>query len=199
MIAVRDTRLASKRKATQKDAKRPSLFHEIRQPKAEFIAVPEVSSENRNYIPVGFFEPSIVPTNKIQVIEGGDLQLFSILCSAVFTSWVRAISGRLKSDFSISSEITYNNFPFLDLNSDQKLNLSRCAKAILETREKYPNASLATLNSALTMPAELLKAHQDNDQAVLKIYGLKPENSESQVLSRLFEEYAKLTGLKKLL
>ena len=69
----------------------------------------------------------------------------------------------------------------------------------METREKYSNASLATLNSALTMPAELLKAHQDNDQAVLKIYGLKPENSESQVLSRLFEEYAKLTGLKKLL
>ena len=199
LIAVRDNRLASKRKATQKDAQRPSLFHEIRQPKAGFIAVPEVSSENRNYIPVGFFDSSIVPTNKIQVIEGGDLPLFSILCSSVFTSWVRAISGRLESRFSISSEITYNNFPFLELNSDQKSKLSEHAQAILESREKYPNASLATLNSALTMPSELLKAHQENDQSVLKIYGLKPKSTESQVLSRLFEEYAKLTGLKKLL
>jgi len=199
LIAVRDTRLASKRKATQKDAQRPSLFHEIRQPNSEFIAVPEVSSENRNYIPVGFFEPSIVPTNKIQVIEGGDLPLFAILCSSLFTYWVRAISGRLKSDFSISSEITYNNFPFLEINSDQRKNLSKHAEAILNVRKKYPNASLATLNSALTMPSDLLKAHQENDLAVFKIYGLKPTNSESQVLSRLFEEYAKLTGLKELL
>jgi hypothetical protein len=195
LIAVRDNRLASKRKATQKDAQRPSLFHEIRHPKAGFIALPEVSSENRNYIPVGFFDTSIIPTNKIQVIEGGDLPLFSVLCSSVFTSWVRAISGRLESRFSISSEITYNNFPFLEIDSDQKSNLSRHAQAILEAREKYPDASLATLYSALTMPSELLKAHQENNHAVLKIYGLKPTNSESQVLSRLFGEYERLTKI----
>jgi hypothetical protein len=190
---VREFRLASPKKATQKDASRPHEFQEKRQPSTEFIAIPEVSSENRDYVPIGFFEPTFVPTNKIQVIEGGGLRVFGILVSRVFSVWVESISGRLKSDFSISSEITYNNFPFPELSVENTELIEKAASAVLDSRKLYPNSSLADLYDTLSMPSDLRKCHEQLDRAVVAAYGLKPSSSDEQILSELFRRYDELT------
>lgn len=186
---VREMRLASPKKATREDAERPQLFQENRQPEAAFIAVPEVSSENRAYVPIGFFEPEVVPTNKIQVIQNASLPLFAQLVSSTFNAWVRSVSGRLESRFSISSEITYNNFPFLDLSKDSLDDLTELASDVLGARLNYEGSTLAELYGVLTMPAPLLKAHKSIDKYVLKLYGLKPNSTDEEIMSRLFELY----------
>ena len=192
IAAVREMRLSSSKASTRKDAERPYLFQENRQPQQNFIAVPEVSSENRDYIPVGFFTPDVIPTNKIQVIEGGGLSLFSLLTSRVFSAWVKGVSGRLGSSISISSEITYNNFPFPALESEQRKDLERTAQDILDVRKTYFESSLATLHNPLATPHELLKAYQANDKAVLRIFGLGPNATESEILSTLLARHSHL-------
>ena len=187
---VREMRLASTKKATRDDADKSHLFQENRQPFTPFIAVPEVSSEARSYVPVGFFEPEVVPTNKIQVIQNGTLPLFGQLVSSVFNAWVRSVSGRLKSDFSISSEITYNNFPFLELSKEESEKLVDLSKNILDARLEYPDASLAELYGTFSMPASLLKAHKANDKFILQLYNLKSESTDQEIMSRVFELYS---------
>ena len=187
---VREMRLASTKKATRDDADKSHLFQENRQPFTPFIAVPEVSSEARSYVPVGFFEPEIVPTNKIQVIQNGTLPLFGQLVSSVFNAWVRSVSGRLKSDFSISSEITYNNFPFLELSKEESEKLAELSRNILDVRLQFPDASLAELYGSFSMPASLLKAHKANDRFILELYSLKSESTDEEIMSRLFELYS---------
>jgi hypothetical protein len=187
---VREMRLASTKKATRIDAAKSHLFQENRQPSTPFIAVPEVSSEARLYVPIGFFEPEVVPTNKIQVIQNGTLPLFGQLVSSVFNAWVRSISGRLKSDFSISSEITYNNFPFLELSEEESEKLVELAKNILDVRLEYPASSLAELYGNLSMPLSLMNAHKANDKFILQLYNLKSDSTDEEIMSKLFELYS---------
>ena len=190
---VREFRLSSTKAATRKDALRSHEFQEIRQPKSNFIAVPEVSSENRDYVPIAYFDPSIVPTNKIQVIENGGLSVFGTLCSRVFSVWVRSISGRLKSDFSISSEITYNNFPFPETTGEQDRAIEEAAQKVLDARNEYPNSSLADLYHPMSMPTSLRRAHQQLDKAVLSAFGLKTAATDDEILTDLFKRYGELT------
>lgn len=190
---VREFRLSSAKSATRKDAFRSHEFQEIRQPKSDFIAVPEVSSENRDYVPIAYFDSSIVPTNKIQVIENGGRVIFGTLCSRVFSVWVEAISGRLESRYSISSEITYNNFPFPQTTPEQDRAIEEAAQKVLDARSEYPNSSLADLYDPMSMPTSLRKAHQQLDKAVLSAFGLKASATDEEILADLFKRYEELT------
>ena len=192
---VKAIRLKSTRAATNKLAKFPTLFGEIRQPKNRFLAIPEVSSENRDYIPIGFLEPDIIVSNKIYTIDNATNFEFGILTSAMHMAWVSTIAGRLKSDYQYSSGIVYNNFPWPENPSDaQKQDIELKAQAVLDARAKFPNSTLADLYDPLTMPPELLKAHQALDKAVDKAYRKEPFPSERARVEYLFEQYQKLTA-----
>lgn len=189
---VRQMRLASSDHATRADASRASLFQKIRQPETDYLAIPRVSSQNRDYVPMMLLPPSVVALDAIQTIPHADLSIFAILNSSVFNLWNRTVSGRLKSDFRLSAEITYNTFPVPELTSDQKTKLSETAAGIISAREKT-NSSLAVLYNPLSMPPDLHKAHTQNDKAVLSVFGLKQSSTDDKVLSHLFDEYQRLT------
>jgi hypothetical protein len=190
---VRAMRLASKDKSTIADASRPTEFQKIRQPAGKFIGVPEVSSETREYIPIALFEPEVIPTNKVQVIQDDGFFHFGVLISKVFSVWVQSISGRLGSSFSISAEITYNNFPFPNASAAQSSIIEERALTVLDVRGKFKNSSLADLYEPIAMPPELRKAHQQLDKVVLEAYGLRTNSTEVEILADLFKRYDELT------
>jgi predicted DNA-binding protein (UPF0278 family) len=187
VASVKKLRTESKRAATQRLAARPAEFGEIRQPKNRYLAVPRVSSERRKYIPMAYFGAEVITNDSLQLIEDAPLLFFAILQSHIFTAWTATVSGRLKSDFRISAEITYNNFPFPKLSNSENVSLQESGNSILEIREKYPNESLADLYDQSSMPTELMKAHQANDKLVLQIFGLKPSSSNAEILKVLFD------------
>jgi hypothetical protein len=119
--------------------------------------------------------------------------LFAILNSTVFNIWTRAVSGRLESRIRISAEITYNNFPLRQLTEDEKNSLAQTGQAILDAREKFPTSTLADLYGSTSMPLDLIKAHEVNDRAVMKIFGIKSDAGDEQILSKLFSEYDEMT------
>jgi len=167
----RQKREASTREATRKLAATPTLFGEIRQPDTDYIAVPKVSSERRRYIPIGFLTKNVIAGDKLFTIPNGTLYDFGILTSNVHMAWVRAVCGRLKSDYSYSNTIVYNNFPWPEATDEQKVNIETLAQAVLDARANYPGSSLADLYDPNFMPPDLLKAHQQLDRAVMKLYG----------------------------
>ena len=190
---VRRFRLSSPKKATQESAATPTLFQEIRQPRSKYILVPRVSSERRNYIPIGFVQPKIIVSDAVQIIPNGTLYHFGILTSSVHMAWMRAVCGRLKSDYRYSKDIVYNNFPWADATDEQRKNIETFAQAVLDTRAKFPDSSLADLYDPLTMPKELLKAHQNLDRAIMKLYKFKQDMSEPAIVAALMEIYQKMT------
>jgi hypothetical protein len=191
---VQRLRSESKRPATQKLAKTPALFGENRQPSSQYLAVPLITSENRDYLTVALIEPDVIANNKIGIIAKGDLEMFAILSSRVFTVWNKSVSGRLESRLNVSITITYNNFPFLVVTETLKDKLSASAKMVLDARAKYPESSLAELYEPTSMPSVLATAHTKLDTEVLCAYGLRPNASDSEILEVLFTEYAKQTG-----
>jgi len=192
---VRQMRLSSKKPATQAKAETPMLFDEIRKIKGDsYIAIPKVSSERRKYIPIGFLPIDNIPGDKLFVISEMGLYGFGILTSKVHMAWMRVVCGRLKSDYSYSNTIVYNNFPWADATDEQKKNIETLAQAVLDARAKEPDSSLADLYDPLTMPPELLKAHQALDRAVMKLYKFKQNMSEHAVVAALMEMYQKLTA-----
>ena len=193
--AVRESRMASPKAATRKWADFPMLFTENRQPSDTYILVPSVSSEKRRYVPMGFVSPDIVASNLVLIIPNASLYHFGILESNVHMAWMRAVCGRLKSDYRYSNDIVYNNFPWPNPTEEQKAKIEQTAQAILDARAKYPDSSLADLYDELTMPVELRKAHQDNDRAVMQAYGfpVKSTFTESQCVAELFKMYKDLT------
>jgi hypothetical protein len=193
VAGVRDKRLKNNRQATKKLADTPHLFGEIRQPQERYLAVPSISSSTRNYVPIGFLPPEVVATNKLLTIDGADLFVFGLLTSSLFNVWNRAISGRLKSDFQVSIEITYNNFPWPE-NPKNKAAVEGAAQSILDVREKYSTLSLADLYDPRSMPKDLVDAHKTNDRLVLDAYGLKGIATEADILANLFARYAELTA-----
>jgi hypothetical protein len=171
------------------------LFRQITQPKSDYILVPRTTSENRKYIPIGFFTADNIVSDTCQSIPNGDLYLFGILTSEMHMAWVKYVCGRLKSDYRYSNTIVYNNFPFPETATDkQKQTVETCAQAVLDTRAKYPDSSLADLYDPLTMPPDLLKAHQKLDKAVDLCYRPQPFTSELNRIEYLFELYEKLTA-----
>jgi len=186
---VRETRLASPAKETQKLANTPTLFAQLAQPTNDFIALPEVSSEKRRYIPIGFMSKDIIVGNKLYVVENVGLYHFGIMTSNVHNAWMRAVAGRLETRYCYSNTIVYNNFVWPTPNNSQKEMIEKTAQLILDARALYPNSSLADLYDELLMPVELRKAHQLNDKAVMEAYGFDIKMTESECVSALMEMY----------
>lgn len=193
--AVKESRIASPTKSVQEQSLTPQLFTQIRQPNVNYIAVPEVSSERRRYIPIGFLDSETIASNKLYIIPESNLYIFGVLISNVHMAWTRIVAGRLEERYSYSPAV-YNNFPWPEVTDAQKAKISETAKAILDARALYPDSSLADLYDELTMPVELRKAHQKNDRAVMEVYGMtkivdgkKTWLTESETVARLFEMY----------
>jgi hypothetical protein len=186
-------RLSSSRDATKKGADFPYRFMEVRQPNTDYIAFPKVSSERRNYIPIGYLSKNVIAGDKLFTIPHASLYYFGILTSDMHMTWMRTVGGRLKSDYSYSNTIIYNNFPFPNPTDKQKVKIEQLAQAVLDARSQFPKSSLADLYDPLTMPTALLKAHQKLDKSVETAYGRTFDN-DSQRVAFLFEQYQKLTG-----
>ena len=194
---VKQFRLNSTKAATQKSADTPMLFQEIRHPDSEYIIIPRHSSETRRYIPFGFVSPQIVVNDAVQIITGAGLYHFGVLTSNVHMAWMRAVCGRIKSDYRYSKDVVYNNFPWPNPTDAQKAKIEQTAQAILDARALYPDASLADLYDETTMPPELRKAHQQNDKAVMVAYGFWGKlNSEPACVAELMKMYQQLTAEK---
>ena len=192
---VKKFRLESKRPSTIKNANTPTLFGEIRNFGDSFVVVPRVSSENRKYIPMGFFDKIFIVSDTCMAIPNANLYHFGVLGSEMHMTWVRHVCGRLKSDFRYSKDIVYNNFPWPEDSSEDKTKaVEKCAQEVLDVRLKYPTSSLADLYDPLTMPADLVKAHQNLDRAVDSAYGKKSFNSSAERMEFLFGLYEKYTS-----
>lgn len=189
--AVRELRLESKSAGTRKLANTPTRFHVENMPKSTYVVIPEVSSERRKYVPMGFMTPDILCSNLVKIVPNATLFHFGVLTSNVHMAWMRAVCGRLKSDYRYSKDIVYNNFPWPTPTDAQKARIEQTAQAILDARALYPDANLADLYDELTMPKELRKAHQSNDRAVMEAYGFPVKNSftESMCVAELMKLY----------
>ena len=190
---VAQMRLASTAISTRRMATTPHLFAQLAQPKTDYIAVPSVSSERREYVPMAYFNAEVIASNALLTVPGADLATFALLMSRTFNTWIAAVSGRLKSDYRISQEITYNNFPVPKLTGDQRNKLSEMGQKILDARLLFPEKSLADLYDPDKMPQELLNAHLENDAKVLEVFDLAEDSAEDQILARLFALYQKMT------
>ncbi len=195
--AVRKFRMNSEKAATVHSAATPTLFGEMRPCESEYVAIPKVSSENRRYIPIDYLKEDIIAGDKLFQMPYASIYHFGVLTSYVHMAWMRAVCGRLKSDYSYSNTIVYNNFPWPTPTEKQKAKIEQTAQAILDARALYPDSSLADLYDELTMPAELRKAHQQNDKAVLQAYGfdvkLLDEGNEPLIVAELFKLYQEMT------
>ncbi len=206
-------RLASTDATTRADSAKPTLFQKIRQPKTNYLALPRVSSERRIYIPIAYASADLIAGDKLQTIPSASLFEFGIITSAMHMAWMRTTCGRMKSDYQYSAKITYNNFPWPEGRSGLQPRtasvenetfaaasrsykaIEACAQAVLDARAVHENASLADLYDPLTMPANLLKAHQALDKAVDAAYGYKGVNTDAARVAFLFERYQQLTSL----
>lgn len=191
--AVRSFRLESKSEGTRKIADKPTRFHVENMPTTNYIVVPEVSSEKRRYIPMGFMTPDMLCSNLVKIIPDATLYHFGVLTSAVHMGWMRAVCGRLKSDYRYSKDIVYNNFPWPTVTPAQEAKIAATAQAILDARALYPDCSLADLYDEVTMPQELRKAHQTNDRVVSDAYGFSSHMTEPDIVAALMLRYQTLT------
>lgn len=174
----------------RKFADTPTLFAQITQPdNVPYIIVPCVSSEKRRYIPMGFLGPNTIVTNAVQIIPNATLYEFGVISSNVHMAWMRAIAGRLKSDYRYSKDVVYNNFVWPEPTDKQKALIEKTAQAILDARALCPNSSLADLYDEALMPPELRKAHQLNDRAVMDAYGFDKKLTESACVAELMRLY----------
>ncbi len=189
----RDNRLNATDAGRRKLADTPTLFREANNP-LSCIVVAEVSSQNRRYIPMDFIGQDVICTNKLQIIPNASLYHFGILTSNVHMAWMRAVCGRLKSDYDYSQKIVYNNFPWPSVTDAQRSKIETTAQAILDARALYPQSSLADLYNEVSMPPELRKAHQNNDRAVMEAYGFSVRDmTESKCVAELMKMYQRLT------
>ncbi|MDZ4162531.1 MAG: type IIL restriction-modification enzyme MmeI [Burkholderiales bacterium] len=221
IASVRVMRLASPKVPTQKLANTSHLFGEIRQTLSEYLLIPSVSSERRDYIPIGYLDGNVIASNLVFMLPNATLFHFGVLSSTMHNAWMRAVAGRMKSDYRYSSTIVYNNFSWPSCvttgNSEQKVPsaldgkaqaaIETAAQAVLDARSdeerKCANndqaCSLADLYDPLTMPPALLKAHQKLDAAVDKAYeacgGKKAYKNDAERVAFLFELYQRQTSL----
>jgi hypothetical protein len=192
---VRKFRLESSAEPTRQAAGTPALFFFISQPSTHYIAIPEVSSERRNYIPIGYLPPKVVASNKLYIIAEPSLYILGVLQSAMHMAWMRQVTGRMKSDYQYSGTIVYNTFPWPEEPSaKQRAAVENAAQAVLDARKKFSDATLADLYDPLAMPPALVKAHADLDRAVDLCYRPQPFDNDRQRVEHLFTLYEKLTA-----
>lgn len=183
---VRNFRLASKRASTLKLADRPTRFQVENMPQGNYIIIPQVSSERRKYIPMGYMDSTVICSDKVRIMPGGTLYHFGVLQSNVHMAWMRTVCCRLKSDYSYTVNNVYNNFPWPDADEAAQKRIEQSAQAILDARALYPDSSLADLYDPVLMPAELREAHRHNDSAVMAAYGFSQKITESECVAALF-------------
>jgi hypothetical protein len=191
---VTEIRLESHRKSTLKIADYPTRFNVETIPAVPFLAVPEVSSEQRDYVPIGWLEPPVIPSNKLRLIENAKLWQFGILTSAMHMAWTRIVGGRLESRYQYSVGINYNPFPWPELDDSDKAKLVKLAQKLLDARAVHLGATLADLYDPTVMPADLRRAHQALDLAVDKLYRTTPFQSDRERVQHLFGLYEKLVA-----
>ena len=196
--AVKEYRESSSRASTVKLSLKPTRFQTENMPKGHYIVIPEVSSEKRRYIPMGYLDDSKLCSNKLRLMPNANLYEFGVLESNVHMAWMRCVCGRLEMRYDYSIKIVYNNFPWPTPTEQQKAKIEQTAQAILDARALYPDCSLADLYDELTMPPELRKAHQDNDRAVMDAYGFTKgtaaRTSESACVAELMKLYQKMVS-----
>ena len=191
---VQAFRQKSTAKPTQKAAERPSVFYYISYHHQPALVIPEASSYRRKYIPIGFIDAEIIPSNLLVTISGASIYDFGIVTSNVHMAWMRTVAGRLKSDYRYSGNTVYNTFPWPNPTDAQKAKIEQTAQAILDARALYPDCSLADLYDEVTMPPELRKAHQQNDRAVMEAYGMSVrDTTEASCVAELMRRYQELT------
>ncbi|HEX5259103.1 MAG TPA: type IIL restriction-modification enzyme MmeI [Sphingomicrobium sp.] len=191
---VREYRRKSKRVATLALVDAPTSYNVTVIPESSFLAIPEVSSETRDYVPIGWLEPPVIPSNKLRLLPNASLWHFGVLTSRMHMAWLTDIGGRLESRFQYGIGIVYNTFPWPDATPVQQKMIEALAQAVLDARALPKNAtsSLADLYDPDTMPAKLRKAHRDLDLAVDKLYRARPFNSDRERVEHLFPLYEAL-------
>ena len=195
---VKEFRESSKKEQTRRRANTPTLFAEDRYIETRSLVMPQVSSENRKYIPSDFVDSEVIPSNLLYFVPNAELYHFGVLSSNVHMAWMRVVAGRLESRYRYNAEIVYNNFPWPTPTDAQKSKIEQTAQAILDARALYPDSSLADLYDEVTMPPELRRAHQNNDRAVMEAYGFDWRNmTESECVAELFKLYSKLVDEEK--
>ena len=193
--AVREMRLASSAAPTRALAEMPYLFFSTPQTDSNYLCIPEVSSERRKYIPIGFLDKSVIASNKLLIVPGAELYHFGVLTSNVHMGWVRAVAGRLEMRYQYSGSNVYNPFPWPNPTEAQRAKIEQTAQAILDARALYPDCSLADLYDETTMPPELRRAHQANDRAVMQAYGFDVKTTtEASCVAELMRLYKEMTG-----
>ena len=192
---VRELRLKSTKVTTVKKAATPTLFDEIRHTGKDYLAIPEVSSERRIYLPIGYVDKDTISSNKIYMLPDSKHYYFGVLASTMHMAWIKQIAGRLKSDFNYSSGIVYNNYPWPENPSEKNVKaVEDAAQAVLDARALFPDSSLADLYDPNTMPPALVKAHQALNKAVDLCYRPQAFQSETKRIEFLFEVYDKYTA-----
>jgi hypothetical protein len=197
--AVRASRASSKSAPTQKLAATPRRFHVEFIPPRRYMVIPEVSSERRRYIPMGFISPEVLSSNKLRIIPAANLWHFGVLASAMHMAWVRVVTGRLKSDYQYSIKLVYNNYPWpANVDAKQRKSVEAAAQSVLDARKPFlppaGKSTLADLYDPLTMPAPLAKAHTELDRAVDRCYRDTQFKSDRDRVEHLFNLFEKLTS-----
>ena len=192
--AVKQYRLKSKRTSTIKLAQTPTQYQVNIIPTAPFLVVPEVSTERRDYIPMGWLEPPTLPSNLVKLVQNATLDLFGILTSAMHMAWVRNIGGRLGREYRYSVGVVYNTFPMPAMTARQKQAIAKKAQAVLDARTTHKATPLATLYDPDLMPPNLRRAHNELDKAVDRLYRKAPFQSERERVEHLFQLYEKMTS-----
>lgn len=169
-------------------AETPTRFHVENMPLTNYILIPEVSSERRAYIPMGFLSPEYLSSNLVKIVPDASLFTFGVLTSRMHMSWVSHVCGRLESRYRLSVGIVYNNFPWPTTSEKQMAGIERAAQRVLDVRAAYPKASLADLYDPLSMPKDLVRAHSDLDAEIEKAYG-KRFTSDLERVAFLFDLY----------
>lgn len=193
--ACRQSRLKSSKKKTRADSATPHLFQERRQPKTNYLLVPSISSERRQYIPIAYMSANVIASNLTLMIPDATLYHFGVLTSSIHMAWLRAVGGRFKSDYRYSANTVYNNFVWCEVTERRRRMVERSAQAILDVRAEFAGWSFAKLYDEATMPDELRHAHKSNDYAVALAYGFESFfEDEARVVAELMKLYKALTS-----
>ncbi|HQT84962.1 MAG: SAM-dependent methyltransferase [Acidiphilium sp. 37-64-53] len=192
--AVRKYREKSKSAPTRALAKTPTLYHVNVIPDRPFLVIPEVSSERREYLPIGWLEPPVIPSSLVRVLLDASLWHFGILTSSMHMAWLRHVGGRLESRYRYSIGLVYNTFPWPDADEKQRHRVEKLAQVVLDARAQYPEATLAALYDPDLMKPLLRRAHATLDAAVDRLYRPTPFASERERAEHLFTLYERLTA-----
>lgn len=192
---VKSWRASRERARTVELSQTPHLFAEVRQPTADYLAVPTVSSEHRYYIPIAFLSESVIASNQIYVVPNATLYHFGILHSTMHMAWVKQVCGRLESRYRYSARLVYNNFPWPEsVDAKQRAAVEEAAQGVLDARAKFPDATLADLYDPLAMPKPLRDAHAKLDRAVDRCYRAQPFPDERRRFEFLFAMWERLNN-----